>query len=138
VLGICYGMQLMMHVLGGEVVASPSTSTVPRSSTRSPLPRSSRVCPEAADLGQPRGQCRRDRPRLHPHRIDLERRRHRGRGPSRRLYGIQFHPEVAHTEHGARILRNFLFGICALKPDWTMGQYMEEAIARIQGRGGRG
>ncbi len=51
-------------------------------------------------------------------------------------YGVQFHPEVAHTEHGTEILRNFAFEICGLRGDWSMSSYSEEAIQRIRERVG--
>lgn len=51
--------------------------------------------------------------------------------PERRMYGIQFHPEVAHTPRGADILRAFLFDVAGLTPDWTPGSFVDEAIERI-------
>jgi len=48
------------------------------------------------------------------------------------LYGVQFHPEVAHTARGGELLDNFLFQICGCAPDWTAGHYIEEEIARIR------
>src|SRR2546430_3258564 len=50
----------------------------------------------------------------------------------RKLYGLQFHPEVAHTPRGREILRNFLFHICHCAMDWTMGSFIEEACARVR------
>jgi GMP synthase (glutamine-hydrolysing) len=52
--------------------------------------------------------------------------------PQRKLYGLQFHPEVAHTPRGREILQNFLFHICHCAMDWTMGSFIEEACARIR------
>ena len=52
--------------------------------------------------------------------------------PQRRLYGLQFHPEVAHTPRGREILQNFLFHICHCAMDWTMGSFIEEACARVR------
>jgi GMP synthase (glutamine-hydrolysing) len=52
--------------------------------------------------------------------------------PQRKLYGLQFHPEVAHTPLGREILQNFLFHICHCAMDWTMGSFIEEACARIR------
>ena len=51
--------------------------------------------------------------------------------PQRKLYGLQFHPEVAHTPRGREILQNFLFHICHCAMDWTMGSFIEEACARV-------
>ena len=56
----------------------------------------------------------------------------------RRIYGVQFHPEVAHTPRGALMLRNFTHGIAGLKGDWTMASFREEAIARIREQVGSG
>ncbi len=56
----------------------------------------------------------------------------------RRLYGVQFHPEVAHTPRGALILRNFTHRIAGLTGDWTMAAFRQEAIARIRAQVGRG
>ena len=57
---------------------------------------------------------------------------------SRRLYGIQFHPEVAHTPRGAMILRNFTHRIAGLKGDWTMAAFRGEEVARIRAKVGEG
>jgi len=50
----------------------------------------------------------------------------------RKLYGLQFHPEVAHTPRGREILQNFLYHICHCAMDWTMGSFIEEACARVR------
>ena len=52
--------------------------------------------------------------------------------PQRKLYGLQFHPEVAHTPRGREILQNFLFHICHCAMDWTMGSFIEEACNRVR------
>ena len=56
--------------------------------------------------------------------------------PRRRLYGIQFHPEVVHTEEGQQILRNFLFPICGCRGEWTMASFIQEATERITQQAG--
>ncbi len=56
----------------------------------------------------------------------------------RRLYGVQFHPEVAHTPRGALMLRNFTHDIAGLKGDWTMARFKDEAVARIRAQVGEG
>jgi len=53
-----------------------------------------------------------------------------------RQYGVQFHPEVAHTEHGTEILRNFAYEICGVQGDWNMSSYVDEAVERIRDRVG--
>ena len=57
---------------------------------------------------------------------------------AKRRYGVQFHPEVHHTEAGRRILANFLFRIAGLRGDWTMHAYRAQAVARIRAQVGRG
>jgi GMP synthase (glutamine-hydrolysing) len=52
--------------------------------------------------------------------------------PGRKIYAIQFHPEVRHTENGALILENFLFGICGAKPDWTMSSFRQQKLKEIR------
>jgi GMP synthase (glutamine-hydrolysing) len=52
--------------------------------------------------------------------------------PQRRLYALQFHPEVSHTPRGKEILQNFVYHICRCTMDWTMGSFIEEACARIR------
>src|SRR5256885_2770951 len=54
----------------------------------------------------------------------------------RRMYGIQFHPEVAHTPRGGEILSNFLFRVCQMKPSWTMASFAEEAEVHIRSQVG--
>ena len=50
----------------------------------------------------------------------------------RGFYGVQYHPEVNHTEYGLDMLRNFLYEVCHAKGDWTMGDYCRTAIAAIR------
>ncbi len=58
------------------------------------------------------------------------------RATDREIYGVQFHPEVAHTEKGGEIISNFLFRIAELSPSWTAGAFVEESIERIRERVG--
>ncbi len=135
-LGICYGMQLLMQELGGKVEAAGARefgrADLDRSGGADPLlegvpPRSSvwmshgdRVtalgngfetiatsanCPFAAV-----------------------------RSADRKTYGLQFHPEVIHTEHGARILENFLLKVAGLHGTWTMDEFIAGELARLRER----
>jgi GMP synthase (glutamine-hydrolysing) len=60
------------------------------------------------------------------------------RAEGRPIYGVQFHPEVAHTVRGAEIISNFLFRICGCEPTWTAGSFIEEAVSRIRAQIGDG
>ena len=58
--------------------------------------------------------------------------------PSRRFFGLQFHPEVAHTERGREVLDNFVFRICGDQPDWTMEHFIESSVEKIRSQVGDG
>lgn len=56
----------------------------------------------------------------------------------KRFYGVQFHPEVAHTPHGAKLIKNFTHRVCGCTGDWTMGKFREEEIAKVRAQVGSG
>ncbi len=58
--------------------------------------------------------------------------------PSRRYFGVQFHPEVAHTPRGREILDNFIFRVCGCRPEWTMEHFIESSVAKIRAQVGAG
>jgi len=53
-------------------------------------------------------------------------------GNNKDIFGLQFHPEVVHTPEGKKILKNFLYKICGCRGNWTIGNFIEESIARIK------
>ena len=57
---------------------------------------------------------------------------------ARKLYGVQFHPEVMHTPDGAKLLRNFTHTICGASGDWTMASFKDEAIQKVRDQVGAG
>ncbi len=57
---------------------------------------------------------------------------------ARGFYGVQFHPEVSHTERGTQMLRNFLYGICGCTGTWTMGDFCRRTVAQLRARIGQG
>jgi GMP synthase (glutamine-hydrolysing) len=57
---------------------------------------------------------------------------------ARHFYGVQFHPEVVHTPHGAALLKNFTHGVCGMAGDWTMAAYRDQAVAKIRAQVGAG
>ena len=58
--------------------------------------------------------------------------------PSRRFFGVQFHPEVAHTPRGREVLDNFVFRVCGCRPDWTMEHFIDTSVRQIRDRVGEG
>lgn len=135
VLGICYGCQLLTRALGGEVAASDSREFGRASVTIGAKPpplfelvsqgshvvwmshsdRIARPAPEfdvvaTTDNGVPAAIAHRTRP----------------------IFGLQFHPEVAHTPCGRDVLASFLFERCGVEPTWTVGNFVSDTIARIQ------
>src|SRR5947207_5398440 len=133
VLGICYGLMLIAHHLGGQVVFTgrreygPGTLPIRNGSELfeglgnqldvwnshgdevTALPEGFRVVgsTEGCDFAAVEDR-------------------------QRKLYGLQFHPEVAHTPRGREILQNFVYNICHCAMDWTMGSFIEEACARVR------
>ena len=128
VLGICYGMQLMTHALGGEVAPAPHREFGhgdDHGSTPS-APLFAVGARRAARVGEPR-RLRQDRAaRLSRSTATSAERAGRGDGGRRiaRLYALLFHPEVAHTDHGLDILRNFAYDVCGCTGDWTMASFV--------------
>ncbi|HPF87309.1 MAG TPA: glutamine-hydrolyzing GMP synthase [Candidatus Limiplasma sp.] len=134
VLGICYGMQLMAYLLDGEAAACEQ-----REYGRTP------TVMDQTDSGL-LGGLREASHCWMSHTFQVvnlpggfEGIAHTDCCPfaamadeQRKLYGVQFHPEVTHTEEGCRILRNFLIDICGLKGDWNMEAYAEAEIRRIR------
>ncbi len=139
VMGICYGMQLLMHTLGGRVeqaevgefgrsdlqVAEPGVllKGMPREQTCwmshrdtvfEPPPGFTRL---ASSSGSPVAAVE---------------------DPARNIYGIQFHPEVVHTPYGEEILKRFLTEICGCEPTWSAASIVEEQVRRIREQVGDG
>jgi GMP synthase (glutamine-hydrolysing) len=151
VLGICYGMQLMTEMLGGEVRRSghrefghaivrpvdselraggASVVTTPRLFTE--LPGELRVWASHGDdvAAVPPGFQIAATSATAPIAA-ME-------SPERNLYALLFHPEVVHTDHGVEILRNFAYGVCGCTGDWTIASFIEEATERIRQQVGSG
>ncbi len=140
VLGICYGMQWMMHALGG--VVEPATAreygstTVrvagPDSLLFRGLDERQAVWASHGDrvLRMPPGFVVAAENRAAPLAAVEDR--------ERRLFGVQFHPEVSHTPNGTAILRNFLFDACGCSGDWSLRSFVEEQVASIREQVGSG
>ncbi|MFZ9989899.1 MAG: glutamine-hydrolyzing GMP synthase [Burkholderiaceae bacterium] len=141
VLGICYGMQTMAQQLGGKV-ASGQTREFGYAEVRAHG--HTRLLNDLADFTTPEGHgmlkvwmSHGDKVVDMPPGFSVM-----ASTPScpiagmadetRGYYALQFHPEVTHTVQGAAMLRRFVLDICATSPDWIMGDYVSEAVARIR------
>ncbi len=137
VLGICYGMQVLTHLLGGGVAKA----------ARREYGRAELVVEDRSDLFQGVGDGASTTVWMsHGDRIEcmpngFQSIAHTANSPvaamksvadDRKLYCLQFHPEVAHTADGSRILRNFVYEICGCRPTWTMQSYVDTAVQQIR------
>jgi GMP synthase (glutamine-hydrolysing) len=141
VLGICYGVQLASHVLGGKVSASTHRE-YGRAQVR--LEGGSELF-AGFSPGEDISVWM-----SHGDRVDALPDGFRVIGtnpstpaaaveaPGRRFYGVQFHPEVVHTPRGGEILANFIFRICGCQPTWTMAGFVDEAVGAIRRAVGNG
>ena len=139
VLGICYGMQVMVHQLGGKV--APATkreyghAVLHQNSTDEPLlhglPSSIPVWMSHADqiTELPPGFHAKAYTDNAPVAVTAN---------DQGMLGIQFHPEVAHTPHGVDIINNFLYKICGMGELWTSGNFVSESVERIKAQVGDG
>jgi GMP synthase (glutamine-hydrolysing) len=139
VLGICYGLQLIAHVLGGKVERAEAreygAARVVVEKPEGVLHRFAKR--ETLEVWMSHG----DRIAALPPgftTIGVS-----GNTPfcavgnaERKIYGLQFHPEVVHTPRGNEILASFLFDVCGLEPTWTPGSWVDEAIADVKARVG--
>lgn len=151
VLGICYGMQLLAHCLGGRVARSaqreygPATLTVDEAGN--PLFQDWEEGSEIHTVanGDPRQvwMSHGDRVEALPQGFltlaHTANSAHAAAADTRRgYYALQFHPEVAHTRQGAQILYNFALNVCSCRPDWTPENVIETQVASIREQVGQG
>jgi GMP synthase (glutamine-hydrolysing) len=135
VLGICYGAQLMANELGGSVQATPKREYGPATvmigeedGLFTGLERTQPVWMSHGDsiTALPEGFRATAQTDSSPFAGLAD--------PSRHLYGIQFHPEVAHTPHGKDVLRNFVVGVAGIRQTWTPASFIESTVAEIRQR----
>ncbi len=141
ILGICYGMQLMAHLLGGEVIKSPKRE----------YGKAQITIDDPSDIFEGFGKrgIRHHVWMSHGDRIDVlpdgfKRIAHsknspiaamKGKGGT--LFGLQFHPEVVHTPKGIEILKNFLYKVCSCSASWNMKSFVQDSIGDIRRAVGR-
>lgn len=139
VLGICYGMQYIAHALGGRVARAQK-----REYGSAEL-----IIDDNSDLLRSIGKAAAAKPSTvvwmsHGDRIEKMPRgfspiAHTDNSPvaamaslQRRIYALQFHPEVVHTDHGTKILRNFVFDVCRCRPTWKMSSFITWSVDEIR------
>jgi len=135
ILGICYGLQLVCHMLGGKVIAGST-----REYGRTPLEVDdasvlmAHVPPKTTvwmSHGDVVNEVSSDFiPLARTPSCPLAAVKHK----SRPVYGVQFHPEVTHTPYGSQIIRNFLYDVCQCKGDWQVGFVIDDIVPSIRER----
>src|SRR5690348_190233 len=132
-LGICYGFQVFARELGGAVVASPNREFgYARLKVLDVTSRLFRGLPEEMDVWMSHGDHVTEVPPGFQVTALTDDALNAMEDESRGIYGVQFHPEVAHTPLGAHVLRNFLFSVCGCRGDWSPEAVIEEQVARIR------
>ena len=142
ILGICYGCQLMAYTLGGEVTEAQDDSAREYGKTETWFDTGCKLfkgLPEKGITWMSHG----DYMAKVPEGFTLT--AHSAACPNvaiadekRGFYGVQYHPEVNHTENGLQMIRNFLYEVCGAKGDWTMGDYLKTAVQQIREKVGDG
>ncbi len=142
VLGICYGCQLMAHNLGGLVTAAQNDSAREYGKTETYYDTSYRLFKGLPEQGiswmshgdymakVPEGFALVGHTQACPNVAIAD--------ESRGFYGVQFHPEVNHTQHGTDMIRNFLYEVCHAKGEWTMDDFCKRTVAELKAKIGDG
>ncbi len=139
VLGVCYGMQLLTDLLGGEVRSSARREYGPAEVRRVGNSRLFHGLPAEFPVWMSHGDSVGRAPPGFDVLASTDACPIAGiANEERRQFGIQFHPEVTHTRDGVTILRNFVFDICGAAADWSMRGFIQEQIHRIGERVGQG
>ena len=142
ILGICYGAQLLALDLGGEVAKTGRGEYGRTELSRSPAG-SSCLFGAAQPDHQPVWMSHFDTITAAPEGFTVTASTHDTpaaafESTARRLFGVQFHPEVAHTPHGQELLEEFVYEACGCRPTWTMSSIIESSIANIRAQVGTG
>ncbi len=139
VLGICYGMQLIAHQLGGKVAPGVKReyglAILHQNSVDSPL---FTGLPSEMPVWMSHGDRIEEMPPGFTSLAYTDNSPVAAMGNDQGIIGLQFHPEVAHTPRGKDILRNFLYGICGCSGTWTPGSFVAESLERIKNQVGAG
>jgi GMP synthase (glutamine-hydrolysing) len=135
VLGICYGAQLMARELGGDVLAAGKREYGPASVQLDIDDGLFQGLERVQPVWMSHGDSITRLPEGFVATAQTDSTPYAGlQAPDRQLYGIQFHPEVAHTPRGKDVLRNFIQGIAGVEPSWTAANFIETTVAGIRER----
>ena len=138
VLGICYGLQFIVHHLGGRVEPAPAreyghaeVEVIAETALFRGLPKTLDVWMSHGDQAKtlPEGFIKTAQTANALAGISNE---------ARRIWAVQFHPEVVHTRQGMELLRNFVLGICGAKADWTPEHFIQTTVERVRQQVGDG
>ncbi len=132
VLGLCYGFQLLTHQLGGKVQRADRREYGPAELEVTKASSLFAGASHKSNVWMSHGDHIMELPAGFETVARTANSIAAAENPERRIYGLQFHPEVAHTVEGRRILENFLFKICQCKGDWTPAAFVEQSIRRIR------
>ncbi|MCI0768825.1 MAG: glutamine-hydrolyzing GMP synthase [Chloroflexi bacterium] len=139
VLGICYGMQVMAHQLGGRVAPSDKReyghAVLHQNDEAAAL---FKDVPASVPVWMSHGDTVDEMPPGFRSLAYTDNSPIAVMGNDTGMFGLQFHPEVAHTEHGKHILRNFLYDICGCSGNWTPSNFVAEQVERIRATVGSG
>jgi GMP synthase (glutamine-hydrolysing) len=139
VLGICYGMQVLAHQLGGRVAAVGKReyghAVIHQADPSSPL---FEGLPPSMSVWMSHGDVISQMPPGFQALAHSDSSPVAVMGNDHSLFGLQFHPEVVHTPQGTQILENFLYKVCGFRGDWTPGNFVTESVERIRREVGDG
>jgi len=138
VLGICYGLQLMVHVLGGKVHAAEKREYGHAEVEIKSESALFRDIPKRLSVWMSHGDEAVQLPHGFAQMASSPNAMAAIENSERRMWAVQFHPEVHHTQHGTYILRNFALEICGAKPTWTARHFIDATIAQVRETVGSG
>ena len=130
ILGICYGQQLMAQIFGGKVENKGEREF---GKSQLSVVKNNKFIVEDSIVWMSHGDCVTSLPQGFEVIAKTQNAPFAAiANAEKKFYGIQFHPEVTHTQKGREILKHFVLGISGCKPEWTMKRYKDEAIATIK------
>ena len=132
VLGVCYGLQFITHKLGGKVSPAPKREYGHAEVTVSGQSRLFKGLPPSMNVWMSHGDEAQELPSGFKQVAKTSNALAAIEDESRRIWAVQFHPEVHHTKSGTDLLRNFVYDICGARPDWTPQHFIDETIRQVR------